>query len=154
MDPLLDCDEAAAIEPAAAALHGCRGYRIGTSRVLGSVLVAREIAAYAVPEGVEHGVEPVRRRKHGLEGPRAMDEFAAIVATQPAPERAVSRRHLDAAARGSRKIAQPRHVVAERERGRATDANDRCGRVDRLGQSAQGRPRARLGLQVENEVTR
>ena len=154
MNPLLHGHERGTSDacPLVARNRGLDGF--SPARVLGAVLVACEIEAAAVFEGVDCARRLECRCEHLLDRPSAKHDLAAVFASQPAPESCRRRRDFEGLASVVRKRAQPLDFFLQPEEQQRAEPDDARFTVDGPGQSPQGLGRVRAVLETEAEVSR
>ncbi|KGD44073.1 hypothetical protein DO70_6535 [Burkholderia pseudomallei] len=135
--PLLNRDEARAVEPRALAGHERDFERLVALRVLGAVLVAGQVAVVRVTERVRRRIELERGRDEPLDVARAHGGRAEIVGAQPDPQRRGSRRHRRARHRQLGKLLQPVDLPVERLHERRPEADHRVNAVERVAQRGE-----------------
>ncbi|MNF88606.1 hypothetical protein D3C84_711040 [compost metagenome] len=82
--------------------------------VLGAVFVAGQVMAAHVAEGFVHLHQTQGRCQCRFDGVAAVEQLASVITVQPAPERMLSRRVVDADAGQCRERAQAVDVAVQR----------------------------------------
>ena len=104
--PLLDRGEAATDHSVSAVTHQRGGHGGFVVRVFGAVFVTGQVVAGEVAEGFVHLHQAQGRCQRGFDGVAAIEQFATVDTVQPAPQRVLGRRVVDADTGQRRKGAQ------------------------------------------------
>ncbi len=114
MLPLLDRGEAATDQTVSAFTDQRSSHGGFIVRVFGAVFVTGQVVAGHVAEGFVHLHQTQGRRQRGFDGIAAIEQFATVDAMQPAPQRVLGRRIVDADAGQRRKRPQPSDLPVQR----------------------------------------
>ncbi|MNL09167.1 hypothetical protein D3C87_1299160 [compost metagenome] len=153
MLPLLDRGETAA-HRTVSAVADQRGSQSGfVARVFGAVFIAGQVVAVAVTEAFSHLHQTQGRCQRGFKGFAAIEQFATIRTVQPAPQRLLCRRVVDAHAGQRREHAQAFDVALQRLDQGLTETDHRRFAVHPLQQFIQRRRQFSGGLQGEEHMT-
>jgi hypothetical protein len=151
---LLDRDKARAIESCAASGDDRGLHRSPPFRILGAVLVAGKVEAGAIAERVDRLLEPERGPHRFFDAARAVGEFAAILASQPAPQRGGCRGYFEPRSRMARKNAQPGNLAAKRKHRRAPETDHGAVSIGKRTQRAQALGNVCIGCNSEQQMPR